>query len=291
MISLILDDIGIPLSQLGALTAHDGWGMAPVTRFSRRGAQQHGDTDIGYILNPRYGTLVFRVQETTLEAMYAQRDKLLQYFAPDNDMSLLWTMPNGTKRQIDVVYSGDLSLPWEAGDWAAQELTITLKANDPTFYDPAVQAVNFSLTASGAWAIPWAIPWPIGDSSFDEAADIAYTGKFISYPVIRIIGPITSPIITNETTGDKLDFTGASIGSGDAYIVDCRYGHKTVVDNAGADQLILGKLSNASDLDTFCLAAPRQGVASRVNTIRVQGSGGSSLSNVILSYYRRYLGV
>jgi hypothetical protein len=65
------------------------------------------------------------------------------------------------------------------------------------------------------------------------------------------VGPITSPVITNAITGDKLDFTGTTIVGGASYTIDCRYGQKTVVDSAGANQI--SKLTSDSDLSTFCL--------------------------------------
>jgi hypothetical protein len=289
MVSLILGSNEFDLESLAGLVGYDGWGMAPVVRFARRGAQQHGDSDAGYLLEPRFGNLVFRLRETSLAGMYALRQRLLKLFAPGNSGSLRFDLPDGGKRQFDVVYAGDLSMGWDVKDWAAQKVVVTLRAADPTAYDPVVRSVNFSLAVSAGWAVPWEVPWAVGDGSFDDAVDVGYEGDFDSYPVVNLIGPITDAVILNETTGDKLDFTGTTIGAGDVYTVDCRWGYKTVRDGAGVNQI--SKLSSDSDLATFGLVASQDGNEVNVNRIRVTGSGGNSFTNVTLSYYVRFLGV
>lgn len=70
--------------------------------------------------------------------------------------------------------------------------------------------------------------------------------------MITVDGPINDLVITNNATGEKLDFTGDSVAVGKQRIIDLRYGNKTVVDELGADCIAL--LTTDSDLATWHLA-------------------------------------
>jgi phage-related protein len=99
---------------------------------------------------------------------------------------------------------------------------------------------------------------------------------------VIVTGAATSLKITNTTTGDKLDFTGSTIGTGTVYTIDTRYGYKTVTDGAGANQL--SKLTTDSNLATFRLIPGD-------NSINVTGTGLDSNSKIVLQYNTRYIGV
>jgi hypothetical protein len=108
------------------------------------------------------------------------------------------------------------------------------------------------------------------------------SGTWDEFPVISLVGPMSSPVITNYATGEQLSFTGATIAAGEAYQIDTRYGRKTVTNTAGSP--VLDKLTDDSDLATFHLAPG-------ANYIQVSAAGTSAASTVSLSYYNRYLGL
>jgi len=271
------------------LVGHDGWGMAPLHRISDRGPEQHGETDLGYRLDPRYGTLVFRLAVTELDTMYSRRNTLITRFAPQNNPILKFDLDYG-ERRIACHYVGDMSLPWSPNDWATQKLAVRLKAADPTFYDPTERSITFGLGGGGdAFEIPLAIPWEIGASTLDQTVGIDYAGNWLTYPHrIRIAGPITDAVITNVTTGEVLDFTDTTIGDGDYYDIDCRYGYKTVVDADGNN--VIDDLTEDSDLGTWHLAADPEAPAGH-NDINVTGSAVDEGTEVYVSYYDRFLGI
>ncbi|HSQ87278.1 phage distal tail protein, partial [Romboutsia sp.] len=59
-----------------------------------------------------------------------------------------------------------------------------------------------------------------GGESFERY--ITNIGNVTSYPVITIAGPCADFIIKNETTGEKLDFTGLELLDGDVLVIDNR---------------------------------------------------------------------
>lgn len=159
------------------------------------------------------------------------------------------------------------------------------------------------LSGGGAWtpAIPYAAIYNVAlssdqraalvtaiDSTFSVSKTIAYAGSFSEYPVITIVGPITDPVLTNVSTGEVLDFTGITISGGDSYIIDCRFGYKTVKNAAGTNKI--ADLTSDSDLATFHLGAAPE-VSEGNNAITLSGTSTDANTQVTVAYYNRYVGL
>lgn len=291
MLSLIRGGTAYPLDDgtYALLTGDDGWGMAPLHRLQERGPQQHGDTDKGFRLDPRIGRLVLFLKGSSREDLYIKRQTLLDLFAPgDEALKLRWELSD--TKQIDCYYIGDMNMSGSDRKGFSQEVVITFKAPDPTFYNPTAEARTFNLGgASDALVVPMEVPMVVGASTLDSTTVITYTGNWRSYPhLIRITGPITDCIITNNTTGEVLDFTGVTISAGDYYELDLRYGQKTVVDSNGNNKI--ADLTDDSDLATWHLASTRE-VTGGINSINVAGTSVTEATTVEITYYVRYLGI
>lgn len=107
------------------------------------------------------------------------------------------------------------------------------------------------------------------------------SGEMDTFPIITIRGPITNPEVTNETSGMTLEFS-ATLGMDDYLFIDTRYGHKTIVDLTGTNQI--ASLSPESDLATFCLIPG-------VNRIAVSGTGETYTATTSLAWQNRYMGL
>lgn len=288
-VPLLLDAAGNARATIW-LDAHDGLGMAPSRRLSERGPMQQGETDRGVRYDPRMMSLAFGVSGQSMADYWDARDALYRLFRPrDTALSVRFDLDNGAARQIDGHLVGGLLGSSKDRKGFTLKLATTIKCPSPFWYDPTPVFETFG--ASGAAAgmgIPWAIPWQVGASSINQTRPILYTGSYQAEPIIQIVGPITSPIITNIITGDTLDFTGTTIAAGTTYTIDCRYGYKTVVDQNGTNQI--AKLVSGSDLATFALLADPDAPGG-VNSIAVAGTGISSATNVYLTYSRQYIGI
>lgn len=269
-----------------------GWSMAPTARITQGGPLQHGDTDLDFRLRARTADLKLLINHDPNAAgeldYFTSRATLQTIFRPSRSPIVLrWTLPDGAQRQIDVHFVDGLTLDSGDRNGFAHEFVATLRAADPTFYDPAGVGYTFNVGAgSNGFAFPIGFPISFGSSTVDQERAIAYDGTWRTYPIVTITGPITDPIITNETTGDKLDFTGTTIGSGSTYTIDLRYGHKTVVDQAGTNKI--STLSTDSDLATFAIEAAPDAPGG-VNTISVTGSAANSTTEIYLTYNTRYV--
>lgn len=120
---------------------------------------------------------------------------------------------------------------------------------------------------------------------FTRAID--YGGDLDAYPIITLGGPLADPIITNNTTGDVLNFTGGTLGTADQWTIDLRYGHKSALDTNGSS--VLRYLSNDSTLSTFRMIAEPL-ASGGTNSITVQAGTTNPNSFVEFAYNERFAG-
>lgn len=268
--------------------SHDGFGMAPLQRHSESGPQQHGDSDRGYNLEPRFVNLVIAAMGNNWDDVYQNIDRLLRYLHPGSPSTLRFTRPEGAARQLEVfAVKGPLYGASDIIGFFGVKVGMTLKAPDPAWYDPAGKDLTFNLGGGGdTTTVPTNVPTGVGASTIDQSIAVNYPGTWIAFPVIRVIGPITNPIITNQSTGHKLDFTGTTIASNDWFDIELRFGNKVIRDSTGVYQN--GSLSDPNDLALFGIY-PDPEAPNGINSIRVQGSGINQNSRIELSWLDKYL--
>lgn len=265
-------------------------GMADVRRITDRGPLQHGDSDIDFRLEPTTYPLGLLMTAATISDHYANRALALRLFRPSNTpLRLRWTLDNGDVRQIDAHINGRLVFGSKDRSGFGQRFVVPLRAADPTFYDPTQQAVVYGVGGgSGGFVVPLVVPLGVGASTVNQSKTITYAGTWRDYPIIIITGPITNCVITNTTTGDKLDLTGITLNAGTTYTINCRPGVKTVTDQAGTNKI--ADLTDDSDLATFSLEADPEALGGN-NGISVTGSAATTATEIYVQFYSRYVGV
>lgn len=280
----------------------DGTGIAPMHRLTERGPLQHGETDLGYRLDPRLIRLVLGIEGTTRSDRDTRRGRLLRLFRPSNLVKLKWTLDNAEIRQIDCYYAGDLSAPSTDRLDTIQKLGVSFTAPDPAFYDPELQTeyiyqdddlpltgASSSAISSADFLIPLSVPFGISSGVMSVSHILTYRGDWLEYPIITIRGPITDPVVTNTTTGETLDLTGVALTAGDAVTIDTRYGYKTITHSNGSN--LIANLSSDSDLATFHIA-PVDGLdETKLNTFTVTGTRINTNTRIEIAYYNRYTGI
>ncbi len=269
-----------------------GAGPMRVDRLTERGPLQHGETDRGFRARKRILRLLLRFTRATDDDYWDNRETLGEMFEPTVDaVQLRFILGSSTqkKRQIDCFPLGTPldTVPSYAG---YQPFSVDFECPDPAFYDPVSNALIYGIGYSGtSFQIPMEIPLGIGQSTIDETVTFTYSGSWRSYPWrIRIVGPLSDAVITNESTGEKLDFTGTTIAANDRYDIDLRYSYKTVRDASGASKI--AGLSDDSDLTSWHLATARE-VPDGQNTVSVTGTGATSATEVYIQYYTYYVGI
>ncbi len=268
----------------------DGWGLPPIDYMVDQGPMQHGATTRDYRLRRRAISLLINVDADSAADMYTHQAELLEWFKPTAAaLQLRVVLPNGETRQIDCRVDQGATFP--TSDWQGFFATVPVRliCDDPTWYDPAGAAYTFALGAGGSsGVVPYSVPYYVGASTLHHTEPVAYGGSWETYPIIRVTGPIRDCVITNESTDEVLDFTGTTIGAGTYYELDLRYGYKTVVNSAGANQIAI--LTADSDLATFHLAADPE-VEGGINSITVAGQDAGEATSVAMTWYERFIGI
>lgn len=266
-------------------------GLPPVRRLTERGPQQHGDTDVGYRLDPRVITLLLLLDSVDdVTTYWSLRRSLQSILKPSSvPLALRYTLPTGQVREIAVTYAGGLSFDSAERTGTMHRAAIQLRAADPIWYNPVQSTFAFALPVGvNNWPMPWVIPWGIGTTTLNATLSLTNGGDWEAYPIITIIGPITNAKITNVTTNETLDFTGYAITGGTTITIDTRYGYKTVKDQTGTSQI--DKLVAGSSLATFKIASAPDAL-SGINTINVTGSSGTGATSITIQYNERYTGL
>jgi hypothetical protein len=268
-----------------------GTGLPAVARQTERGPAQHGDTDVGMRLEPRTFHEKLLIAPATRALHFDQRQAFAAIVCPDDDPIVLrWTLDNGDVRCIDCHYTGGADFDTSDRKGHAQPFVATFRAADPLFYDPTMQVLAFGIVVTAAvFEFPASFPVSFGEpSDINTTRSIAYPGTFLTFPEIIIDGPIEDCVITNLTTGDKLDFTGTTISAGERWTIDLRYGAKTVEDDSVPPVNKINTLTDDSDLESFCIQSRRR-VPGGVNDINVTGASCTNATQIYIRYYNRYL--
>lgn len=272
-----------------------GLGLPPIRLIKERSPQQDGSTVVGQLLDERLLNLALLIDAPN-EAIAAQyRRDLAKILKPIDNVpcTLRITENDGLIRQIDTYTVGTVDFPItpETRMAGKQSVIAQFEAPDPIPYDPALQNIVFTVASGsgppGGFQIPLLVPAIYsGASSIDAIESLTYDGDWETFPVLYLTGPMIDPIITNETTGKVLNFTGSNISAGDTWTVDLRYRHKNVIDSLGA--LKNAALTDASDLVTWSLVPDPEAVDG-VNDIRVDvPSGATADSKVRIEFFNRY---
>lgn len=287
-LEILRGDSALDLTDLAnyALQGVDGFGMSPLHRITERGPLQHGESDLGYRLDPRLIQVTLNLRAASWSTFYARRQELLYYLSPASNapVKLRFTQPDGAIRQIDgYIVDGPDFPKGDARRFQVQKAAFRMSCPDPAWYDPARQSLRIVAASGGSgFAFPMAVPWTFGGSSVDADVALDYDGTWLEYPEIVITGPIADARVENIETGDVLDFDGLTIADGDNIAIDLRYGYKTIVDQGGVNQI--DKLTPDSDLATWHLVPG-------TNNIAFTGVSASTNTSIILRWYNRYLGV
>lgn len=108
-----------------------------------------------------------------------------------------------------------------------QPFVLVCKIKDPTIFGATLKTATTEgsdpTTASGSAVFPFSYPIIYGASTYSVTSTATNDGDLPAYPSrIRVYGPVNSPVITNETTGESIRCTQNLNSSSD--VLEIRYG-------------------------------------------------------------------
>lgn len=229
-------------------------------------AQSHGGyQDPGY-KGPGYWSTTARIigSDYALEQARTAYMRMVHSMLGEDGGGLVEWTPQGSSERLrlsglQLVDGGDPKR--DGSSYVVQSIFSTEKpfaeSASATTLDSA------ALTAGGGgFTISLTVPVTFTASSGGDLV-ISNEGDWYSYPVLQMYGPLTTPVLTNLDTGQRLAWTG-SIASGDYWEVDMFA--KTVTLNGGTTKITT---RDASQSDWFHCAMGDTNLA-------LSGSGYSS---------------
>ena len=275
------------LSSPWYVMSEDGLGMPPLEYITQRGPFQDGESVVSVWARPRTIQLMVRREACSRPEYWNLRTALINAMRPNRVSDrrtpglLRKFMANG--RTVEwLVYpsQGPGFPPGDQNSWdqfAIQD-TIRFTAYDPIARNPIQQTFTF---ASSGVVGTFPITFPYQFASFGSNSTIPYSGNWDAFPTITLNGPLTSPLVRNLTTGEKIALN-TSIASGRTVTVVLDYGNKSITLDDGTN--LIGFASADSDIGSFHLQPGD-------NNMQIFATGTSGISAVVLRWFDRVIGV
>lgn len=104
---------------------------------------------------------------------------------------------------------------------ATAQASLQLKATDPRRYGALVTATTAPPSASGGitWPITWPITWSGGGAGATGTVIVSNGGDYATPLVITIRGPLTTPAVYRQDTGDVLELL-TTMAASDVAVID-----------------------------------------------------------------------
>lgn len=114
---------------------------------------------------------------------------------------------------LKVLY---VDLPKSTRNGLKQPFRLFCKVKYPVIFgQTGLSATVGSTTATvtGSSIVPIVVPFVVGGTTYTSNGSITNPGDLPTYPSITINGPITSPRITNSTTGEYIELSGLNLAT------------------------------------------------------------------------------
>lgn len=166
----------------------------------------------------RFGSAYYGARVMTIEGEilgddpddYEEKRRALgQAFTILNGLQqVTFTTRGGLILKADCIINNRLEMPYEAGLMQRGSFRIELIAPFPFFLSSTTQTSTVYVFEGGGAEIPAELPLTFGDSLASDV-DINNLGNVEAYPIIRLHGIMTDPVIKNNTSDLllSLDYT------------------------------------------------------------------------------------
>lgn len=159
-----------------------------------------------------------------------------------------FTEYDGYDKQINLKVEY-IDLPQNTTNGLKQPFRLFCKVKYPAILSQTTLTATIgssTATTSGSANLSFTLPRALGLTTYSSSGSINNPGHLPIYPSITIFGPITSPRITNATSGEYIELTGLSLASG-ANSAIITYDQDSLSITADGSS-VLDKLTNSSTL-------------------------------------------
>jgi tail protein len=200
-----------------------GWYEAPGVRLSQQERPtEHGVFDGPTQLTERIVTITGSCRSPDFAASQRSRDILTSVLGnPALGLSTLVVYEEGRPTKQAAVRRADRALTRWLSD-TFFEWSLILVAPDPRRYAAAASSDFVSLPGVGSGGLVYPLVYPLtyGTGSAGGELNLTNSGTMETPLTLTLRAPVTTPVITNMTTGQRLEFTsGFALATGQPDIV------------------------------------------------------------------------
>lgn len=209
----------------------DGLGLPPIRTSSGVYSGRNG----GYVSAQFYGMRLITLTGTifsTSDATVEANRQALAAAVDDTSVTVDITTNSGNLYTL-TAYTDSLDMPIQRVVGQAP-FKLSLIAADPAIYDNSTSGTHTaSIPLSLGGGITWPISWtPVTWAAGGLPVTVNNTGTIALYPKITLNDKVTSPTLTNVTTGQFFFLSGFTSSPGDEIVIDMK--NRTVLLNGGS---------------------------------------------------------
>lgn len=192
----------------------------------------HGATDATAYYGPRIFELIGNITAASMAALWEAADELKGSLVLGSTHTLRFRR-EGLTFDEQAVVRVDSPVDMPTGPMPSPLLMwgVSLLAPDPRIYTTTENSGSYDPTDSGTGGLSFPLDFPLDFGVSDTAGRLTVEneGNVSSPPTFVITGPVTNPIIDNDTTGQSIYTQDTALSTGDTLTIDTAA--KTVVLN------------------------------------------------------------
>jgi hypothetical protein len=218
------------------LTRAPGLGLSDIRHASYEFAGIHGGRFVSAFYSPRRFSLEGMIIGDSVDDFAERRDAFHEAFDVQNgEQTFTFTLSTGRVLTLRAVLVAPIDDPLVPGWPNAAEFHAELEAAFPFFLGATGSTQTTGLaTGGGGGTVPATVPMSLTQGS-GGVIYVSNGGNALSWPTVRITGPVTNPTIRNHVTGEELRLA-ITLGSGEFVDVTFQQGNKTVIDHTGRNR-------------------------------------------------------
>lgn len=146
----------------------------------------------------------------------------IAYTGTTTELPLYWQLPNGYQRRVWARLRKRTTPTDKMYQLRAASMAVEFYCSDPRLYDAFDTTTTLSPSvASAGRSYNRTFNFTYGAGSNPSSVNLVNAGNTTTYPMFTMYGPLTNPLISNNTYGQYLWFN-MTMNVGDTFVVDCK---------------------------------------------------------------------
>lgn len=179
-----------------------------------------GSTDYTALYGPRVVSLTGTAFGATVGSRQAAIAQLLRFARPNARPQLVYQFDGDATPRALTLRSSDWTAPVMMPGYTA--FTIAWKAANPIAYGLVANSQSFPPLANfngRAYPRTYPLSYPSGYGGAGIAT-VTTLGDYVTWPIVRMFGPLTNPTLTWQDGSGQIVFTGLTVNQGDYLQID-----------------------------------------------------------------------